>query len=182
MATLSNQLKPTDETVETLADNAAQPARQSHQSNGLPSPIEFPKSDVAIYDGACVFCTRQVTNLMKWDGKHRISYISLHDQFVAEHFSDLSHEQMMEQMYVVPNLAPSGSGFSTQRFGGAAALRYLTRRLPKLWIFAPLLHIPYSLPLWQWAYNQVAKRRYKIAGRTDPCDENGACELHFKDK
>jgi len=31
-------------------------------------------------------------------------------------------------------------------------------------------------------YTQVAKRRLKIAGKSgEQCDENGTCELHFKD-
>jgi hypothetical protein len=46
--------------------------------------------------------------------------------------------------------------------------------LPRLWCLAPLLHIPGSLPLWQFLYRQVAKRRYKIAGTC----EDGTCRLH----
>ena len=179
MSILSDQTKTSDELMDNPSERAAHGAQSSMQSNGLPSPLDHPNSDVVIYDGNCVFCARQVTNLKKWDGKNRLSFISLHDSFVADHFPDLSHEQMMEQMYLIPR---SNSGFSTERYGGAAALRYLTRRLPKLWIFAPLLHIPFTLPIWQWAYQLVARQRYKIAGKTEACDENGSCELHFKDK
>ena len=146
----------------------------------LLSPVQLPNADVVIFDGQCVFCQGQVKNLKRFDGKNRLSFISLHDPFVSENFPDLSHEQMMEQMYIVPN---SANGYTTARHGGAAALRYLTRRLPRLWIFAPLLHIPFTLPIVQWCYKQVAKRRYKIAGKSvTGCDENGTCELHFDDK
>ena len=148
-------------------------------TNGLPTPFEFPQSDVVIYDGNCVFCIGQVRNLMRLDKKNRLAFISLHASFVAEQFPDLSHDQMMEQLYLVPR---SEQGFSKQRHGGAAAIRYLSRRLPKLWVLAPLMHIPFTLPIWQWGYKQVAKRRYKIAGKKGTaCDPDGSCDLHFND-
>ena len=145
----------------------------------LPSPIEFPLADLVIFDGDCVFCTAQVKNVKRFDGKNRLAFVSLHDKFVTEHFPDLGHEQMMEQMFIIPN---SKTGYTEIRYGGAEGIRYLTRRLPKLWIFAPLFHIPFTQPFQQWCYRQIAKRRYKIAGKTGPaCDENGTCDLHFKD-
>ncbi|MEL7496017.1 MAG: DUF393 domain-containing protein [Planctomycetota bacterium] len=164
---------------------ADRPANQdgptAEPTHGLPSPREFPNADVVIYDGRCVFCVGQVRNLHWFDGKNRLAFISLHDPWVAEHFPELSYDQLMEQIYLVP---ASEHGYSEQRLGGMQAVRFVTRRLPKLWIFAPLLHIPFTLPLWQWAYMQVAKRRYKIAGKQGgpECDENGTCEVHFGDK
>ena len=147
--------------------------------NELLSPRQLPDADVVIFDGQCVFCQGQVKNLKRLDGKNRLAYISLHDAFVAENFPDLSYEELMEQIYVIPN---SPTGYTATRFGGARAIRYLTRRLPKLWILAPLLHIPFTLPIVQWFYKQVANRRYKIAGKSGPvCDENGTCDLHFGD-
>jgi predicted DCC family thiol-disulfide oxidoreductase YuxK len=114
------------------------------------------------------------------DGKNRIAFVSLHDDWVAERFPDLTHQMMMDQMYLVP---ASEHGYMESRHGGAAAVRFLTRRLPLLWILAPLLHIPFSLPLWQWGYGIVARHRYKIAGKSGvECDEDGTCELHFGNK
>jgi predicted DCC family thiol-disulfide oxidoreductase YuxK len=109
---------------------------------------------------------------MKLDGKYRLAYLSIHDPIVAKEFPDLSMDLLMEQMYVIPNSDPQ------LRFGGAAAIRYLSRRLPKLWVIAPLLHIPFSLPLWQFLYRQIAKRRYRIANEKNRCDESGSCKLH----
>lgn len=148
--------------------------------NDLPTPQQYPQADVVIFDGNCVFCTKQVENLKRLDGRNRLAFVSLHDPFVARHFPDLSFEQLMEQIYLIPNGA---EGYSTKRYGGAAAIVYLSRRLPKLWWFAPLFHIPFTLPIQQWFYRQIAKRRYKIAGKSDglECDEDGTCEVHFKD-
>lgn len=145
----------------------------------LPTPQQYPQADVIIYDGNCVFCTKQVHNLKRLDGKNRLAFVSLHDPFVARHFPDLRPDQLMKQIYLVPH---GVDGYKSKRYGGAAAIGYLSRRLPKLWIFAPVFHIPFTLPIQQWFYQQIAKRRYKIAGKTGPaCDENGSCEIHFKD-
>lgn len=141
----------------------------------LPTPAHLPAADVVIYDGKCVFCLGQVRNLKKFDGGSRLAFMSLHDPEVGERFPDLTFEQMMKQIYVV--------GQSGQRYGGAKAIRYLTRRLPKLWWAAPLTHIPFTLPIQQWCYDQVAKRRYKIANKDGSADcDSGACEIHFGDK
>ncbi len=122
-----------------------------------------------IYDGDCVFCTRGVKTINRLDGGKRFAFISLHDPAVAGHCPELAYDRLMEQMFIA-----TADG---RTFGGAAALRYLTRRLPLLWIFAPLLHIPFSLPLWQRSYLFVARQRYRLLGKTDSCD-GGTCDLH----
>lgn len=135
----------------------------------LPGPQVRPGADLVIYDGHCRFCQGQVRRLDRWSGG-RLAFLSLHDPEVARRFPDLTHDMLMREMYVVE---PSG-----QRHAGAAAARYLSRRLPWLWPLAPLLHLPGSLPLWRALYAWVARRRYRW-GRTD-CD-GGTCSLHFGD-
>jgi predicted DCC family thiol-disulfide oxidoreductase YuxK len=76
----------------------------------------------------------------------------------------------MRQMYVVTTVG--------SRYGGAAAVRYLSRRLPRLWWLAPIMHFPGSLPFWQWGYRFVARQRYRF-GKIEDC-ENGACSLHHR--
>ncbi|MBP89621.1 MAG: thiol-disulfide oxidoreductase [Planctomycetaceae bacterium] len=136
----------------------------------LSSLKDRPDADVVIYDGQCAFCTGQVERLARWDRRGRLSFLSLHDPIVAERYPDLTREQLMDQMYVIDQVG--------QRHGGAAAFRYLSRKLPRLWLLGPIMHIPFSLPLWQWCYRQVAKRRYRIAGK-EACDGD-ACDVHFK--
>ena len=136
----------------------------------LPTIDERPDADVVIFDGDCRFCTRQVMRLHRWDPKGRLAFISLHDPEVGRRFPDLSHEQLMQEMVVV-----DASG---NRHAGAAAFRYLSRRLRRLWVWAPLMHIPFSLPLWKWCYRQVAKRRYLLGGKRESCSDD-ACEIHF---
>ncbi len=137
---------------------------------GLADPDDQPNTDVVIFDGQCRFCKKQVQRLKAFDSGNRLSYISLHDSRVAERYPELTRDQLMDQMYVI-----STDG---NRHGGAAAVRYLSRRLPKLWWLAPIMHIPFSLPLWQWLYNRVAIRRYKLSEKMgDACDD--ACNIHL---
>ena len=138
----------------------------------LADPQDRPQADVVIYDGQCRFCRRQVERLAKWDRQGRLAFISLHDPRVAERYPDLSHEQLMQDMYLVDSAG--------NRYRGAGALRYLSRHLWPLCLLAPLLHIPGSLPIWQWGYRQVARRRY-LAGKIDDCPD-GSCAVHFKNR
>jgi predicted DCC family thiol-disulfide oxidoreductase YuxK len=135
----------------------------------LPSPDVRPGADVVIFDGDCRICTGQIRLLARLDRGQRLSFISLHDPLVAERYPDLSHDDLMQQMYVV-----DGEG---RRHGGVEAVRYLARRLPLLWWLAPLLHIPGSLPVWRFGYRSFARFRYRF-GRTGAC-ENGQCRVHF---
>ncbi len=136
----------------------------------LPDPDQRPLSDVVIYDGHCVFCRSQVERIARWDRRAQLSFLSLHDARVAERYPDLTFEQLMEQMYVIDRAG--------RRHAGAGALRYLSRKLPRLWILAPALHLPGTLPFWRWCYRQVAKRRYALAGKSN-CDGD-SCKIHFK--
>jgi predicted DCC family thiol-disulfide oxidoreductase YuxK len=135
----------------------------------LPDPDRSPGTDVVIYDGDCRFCQGQVRNLRRLDCcGDRLSFISLHDPRVAQRYPDLSHNDLMAQMYVVDT--------NGNRHGGSEAVRYLTRRLPLLWPVMPILHLPGTAGLWRWGYRQVAKRRYKISGKN--CDTD-ACSIHL---
>ena len=123
--------------------------------------------DTALYDGKCSFCTASVKTLRRLDITGQLQFLSLHDPSVSVRFPDLTYEMLMEQMWVV---SPEGNNF-----GGANALRYLSRRLPLLYPFAIVLYIPGSLPVWKTLYRCIAQRRYKLAGTK--CDD-GSCSLH----
>ena len=136
----------------------------------LPAPSENPSSEIVIYDGHCRFCTAQVRRLARWDKRHRLSFLSLHDAEVLQRWPELSHDQLMAEMYLI---TPTG-----QTHSGASAIKYLSTKLARLWPLAPLLHIPYSLPIWRSLYKIVAKYRYRLAG-SSACDGD-TCQIHFR--
>lgn len=140
----------------------------SYETNQEDAMSERSKKYVVLYDGQCNFCRSQINILRRLDGQNRLEFVSLHDPEVATNYPNLTHEQLMEQMWIV---TPEGI-----QHGGAYAVRCLTRRLPILWPLAPLMHIPFSMPLWCFLYRQIAKMRYRIAGRD--CDEGGTCSIH----
>ena len=136
----------------------------------FPSPLDRPNAPyILIYDGHCRFCRANIAGVAAID-RGKVAYLSLHDVEVQKRWPDLTYDQLMERMYLV-DLATG------DKHGGAAAFRFLSRKLPALWIFAPLMHIPGSLPLWQFLYSRIARIRYKF-GRIEEC-ENGSCSLHF---
>lgn len=148
----------------------ASTAPAAHDVSNLPRPAERPGADIVIFDGHCRICRGQIRRLSRWDSGGRLAYLSLHDEEVAQRFPDLSHDDLMRDMYVVDQ--------SGNRHRGAAGLRHLSRRLPTLYWLAPLLHIPGTLGIWQWLYRQVADRRYRF-GRVEECD-SGTCHLHAR--
>ncbi|MEQ8848167.1 DUF393 domain-containing protein [Botrimarina sp.] len=137
----------------------------------LPTPEDRPQADVVLYDGRCRFCRARVEQLRWFDSGGRLAYLSLHDPRVAEDHPGAPAERLLEEMCVVDQ---QGS-----YHWGAEAVRYLSRRLPRLWWLAPLMHFPGAMWLAKPAYAWVARHRYLIAGRTDDC-EDGACSLHSR--
>ena len=135
------------------------------ESNSLGDPEDRPEAEIVIFDGNCRFCLAQVQRLARWDRGSRLAFLSLHDPRVTECCPELTRKQLMENLYLVDQ--------NGNYHYGAAAFRILSRRLPILWPIAPLLNCPGTLSLWQWTYQQVAKRRYRL-GQT--CDD-GQCKV-----
>ncbi len=129
---------------------------------------KHPGKDTILFDGECRFCQRQIALLRRLDLRRRFIFTSLHEPSVAADFPELSIDQLQEQMFVID--------MKGNARGGADAVRYLSCKLPLLWPLALLLHIPGSLPIWNWLYAYVAKRRLWIAGR---CDAT-SCQIHQK--
>jgi predicted DCC family thiol-disulfide oxidoreductase YuxK len=144
-------------------------AQTAAHSPALPSPADRPDADVVIYDGECGICSGQINKLSHWDGGKRLSYLSLHDPEVARRWPDMSHDRLMQEMAVVDRRGC--------RHWGPEAIRYLTRRLPRLWWAAPFTHFPGSMLLWRPLYRWVARNRYRFSGHS--C-ESGSCSLHAK--
>lgn len=122
-----------------------------------------PAHDTVLYDGQCRFCRQRIADLKWLDAGRRLEFLSIHDDRVARDYPEIPRERLLEEMFVVDTAGNARSG--------AVAVRYLSRRLPLLWPLAPLLHVPGSLPAWQWLYRLVARNRMRLAGT---CSE-GAC-------
>lgn len=135
---------------------------------GLPTPVERPDADVVLFDGHCRFCQGAVRKLHRLDTRGQLAFLSLHEPEVSQRYPDLTHEQLMQDMYLIDRTG--------RRHRGAEAYRYLSTRMPWLYPLAPLLHLPLCMPLWQWVYRQIARRRYLLFGKAQTC-EDGVCRV-----
>lgn len=124
-----------------------------------------PVRDTVLYDGGCGFCRQRVANLRQVDLWHRLTFTSLHDESVARDFPEVPKERLHDEMVVIDTHGHVR--------GGATAVRYLSRTLPLLWPLALVLHVPGSLPIWNWLYRLVARNRMRLSGSC----ETGACRL-----
>lgn len=133
----------------------------------LPTLADRPHADVVIFDGECKFCRASVHKLHRFDKHGRLAFLSLHDPEVARRYPDLTHDEMMQYLFVIPQ--------DGRRLRGAEGFKYLSTKLPLLYWMAPALHLPGLMPLWQWFYRKFAKQRYRF-GRIESC-ENGTCQI-----
>jgi Uncharacterized protein conserved in bacteria len=81
-----------------------------------------PDHDTVLYDGRCRFCRSQIALMRRLDLRGRLAFTSLHDPSVATSFPELTHDDLLAQMYVV-----SRTG---QARGGAEAVRTFRERCP----------------------------------------------------
>ena len=136
----------------------------------LPTPEDRPDADVVLYDGRCGFCRARVEQLRWLEGRgKRLAYVSLHDAAVAERWPDVSPERLLDEMCVVDR--------HDRRHWGAEAVRYLSRRLPRLWWLAPVMHTPGAMLAAKPVYAWVSRNRYLLGGRIDDCEE-GVCAVN----
>ncbi len=141
--------------------------RGKRAERALPTVEMRPKAEIVIYDGLCSFCHAQMQILSRLDLAGSLAFLSLHDERSDALLPGMTYEEKMRAVAVVDSQG--------RRFFGAAAFRYLSRRLPLLWWLMPVMHIPFSLGLWEWLYQKVAAARYRFGRRE--CN-GGTCELH----
>jgi len=132
---------------------------------------------IALYDGHCVFCTRQAKELERIVGPKRVELVSFQDEGVLGRFPGVSYEACMKRLHVV---RPDG-----RVFAGAEAVARAVALLPIVGWVAFLYYVPGVRQLAEWAYGVVARNRYRIAGKNAKNGENGkseceggTCSLH----
>lgn len=176
---LPNETTSSEETKEAGRQN-------SIASRRFPYPTEVDRSHLVIFDGRCVFCTAQIRSIYRLDFLRKLTFISLHDPKIAEWFPDLSYEELMKQIYVIPNFSMDTDHRKLKKLEADKGIRFLALRNLLFLPIGILLSIPFTQPLWNYLYHQVAKRRYYF-GKVKPgsegqsCEEGGTCHLHFGD-
>jgi predicted DCC family thiol-disulfide oxidoreductase YuxK len=125
-----------------------------------------PKQPVLIFDGHCVFCTKQIASLKRLAGEG-VLYESFQDPNVLAKFPGLSYEECMKEIKLVTEKG--------RILGGAHAVFYALSLPPLLrplrWIYL----FPILKQVIDFTYRFIARNRYKIQSRECPA---GTCPLH----
>lgn len=123
-----------------------------------------------LFDGNCRFCTRSAKRLERQFGKERLRLENFQEDGVLARHPDLTYDACMKKMHVVD---PEGRVY---RGAGAVARIYrMTRGIG--WVTF-LYYVPVLRQLADLGYALIAKYRYKLFGKTQPCDPGGTCHLH----
>lgn len=128
--------------------------------------VAFPRTvargdDVVLFDGHCVFCSRQARRLRRWTG---VIIVDFQVPFALEAFPGVTYEACMRRLHLVDRNGRVWGGME-------AVVRALGRR--RWGALARLYYLPGIRLLSDFWYGFVGKHRYLIWGRTDACD--GAC-------
>ena len=120
---------------------------------------------VLLYDGVCGFCNRLVQFVLRHDEEKIFRFASLQSSFGSRvltlHGVDTS---AMRTAYV---LASGGQGqVLLQR---SEAILFLMHRFGGIWsVLAQMVRL-LPLGIRDWAYNAIARHRYRIFGRYESC-------------
>ncbi len=132
-----------------------------------------PGHPVVLYDGHCVFCTRQMKRLARLMPKGAAEAASFQGPGVLDRFPGITWEAALRAMLFV---AADGQIYA----GAEAAVRALGLRTVGKVAFI------YYVPGFRWLCDQIyaviARNRYRLAGKhASECD-GGTCSLHGHEK
>ena len=121
---------------------------------------------ILLFDGQCAFCRKGVGILRRMDWLNRIQFQDARDvPNLPACAKPLVPDQLLEEMHVV---TPD----RRHAYAGYRAIRWLSWRIPPLWMLAPFFYLPGTLWLGNKAYRWVARNRFKLV----PC-EHGLCTV-----
>jgi predicted DCC family thiol-disulfide oxidoreductase YuxK len=128
-------------------------------SGPAPSPI-------VLYDGICALCNRFVQFVLKRDSQDRFRFASLQSNFASQLLRlHNTAPQDIDTMYLVLD-----HGLPSERLlSRSAAAVTVLQELGGGW--KPLAGMLQAMPagMRDWAYNLVARNRYRTFGKYDSC-------------
>jgi predicted DCC family thiol-disulfide oxidoreductase YuxK len=107
---------------------------------------------LVIYDAKCRFCAAAVRRLERLDLFRRLSYGDARDPALLARHAGVDSEKALERLHLVTQGGAILDGFF--------AFRWLSGRLPLLWIFWPFLWLPGAAVLGVRLYDFIARKRF----------------------
>jgi predicted DCC family thiol-disulfide oxidoreductase YuxK len=121
---------------------------------------------IILYDGVCGLCNRLVQFVLKHDSQDRFRFASLQSDFAARVLRQHgAAPEELDTMYVVLDHALPGERLASRSNAAVVVLQELGGGWAALGMALQVL------PVWlrNWAYNLVARNRYRTFGRYDSC-------------
>lgn len=114
-----------------------------------------------LYDRDCGFCKRWVERFRPYLERHGYAFTALQSDWVREHYSALSEEELLKAMRVLerPRCRNEGDGGQHIDYAGGNALIHISRYiwwLWPVWLFGQVW--PCSAMI-RWVYRLVARNR-----------------------
>lgn len=130
-----------------------------HATPRGPVPISGVPDGTVLYDGVCVLCSAWFRFVAARDPRARFRFTAIQGEY---------GRRLAQRLGIDPDDPQTNAVV----IGGRAYLRsdaalQVVRRLPG-WSWASLL-LAVPRPARDWAYDRIARNRYRLFGRTDAC-------------
>lgn len=130
-----------------------------------PAPQAGP---VVLFDGVCNLCNNSVQFIIRNDPAARLRFAPLDSPAANALLAPARDAGLMPLPDSIVLVEPGSDGGRPRVSTRSTAILRIARNLRGPWpLAAAFLIIP--RPLRDWAYNQVAKRRYRWFGKRDSC-------------
>ena len=135
--------------------------RRGEAGGGRWRPVPAPDlpDGLILFDGVCLLCSAWVRFMVRRDPAARFRFVAIQDAAGRDTAARLGISEAEPETNA---LVLGGSAF----FKSDAALAVLRRLRGCRWT-APLRAVP--RPLRDWAYDRIARNRYRLFGRTEVC-------------
>ncbi len=141
----------------TISHDTARP-REAGLDRGPGAPI-------MLYDGLCGFCDRTVQLVLRFDRKGAMRFATLQGTHARQMLSRHPSLHGVDSLVIVEPATVNRDGRVHVRSDAVLAI---ARYLGGAWRTLSVLRV-IPRPLRDWAYDQFAKRRYRIFGKFDAC-------------
>ncbi len=132
---------------------------QMGTEQGLRKDLVKDGTTILLFDGVCNFCDNLVLFVHKWNKNQEIRFASLQSDFGQNILSNvgLSTQELKTLIFI------ENGKIHTHSTGALKLLKHLG-----FWkIFYVFIFVP--TPIRNWAYNFIAKNRYKWFGKKESC-------------
>ena len=120
---------------------------------------------IVLYDGVCGLCNRGVQFLLQRDSHDRLRFAALQSDFAATLLKrhGVDHQEL-DTVYVVLNPGEANEALLAK----SDAALFFAKVIGGVWNLGRLASV-IPRPIRNWAYDLVARYRYRVFGKSETC-------------